>query len=52
MSKTAVNRNYKDTLFRMVFREKKELLSLYNAINGTHYEDPEEPTITTIENAL
>ena len=52
MSKTAVNRNYKDTLFRMVFREKKELLSLYNAINGTHYEDPEELTITTIENAL
>ncbi len=52
MSKTTVNRNYKDTLFRMVFREKKELLSLYNAINGTHYEDPEELTITTIENAL
>ena len=52
MSNTTVNRNYKDTLFRMVFREKKELLSLYNAINGTHYEDPEALTITTIENAL
>ena len=52
MSNTAVKRNYKDTLFRMVFREKKELLSLYNAINGTHYEDPEALTTTTIENAL
>ena len=52
MSNAAVNRNYKDTLFRMVFREKKELLSLYNAINGTHYEDPEALTITTIDNAL
>ena len=39
-------------LFRMVFREKKELLSLYNAINGTNYDDPEALTITTIEDAI
>ena len=45
-------RNYKDSLFRMVFREKKELLSLYNAINGTAYEDPEELIVTTIEDVL
>ncbi len=35
-------RNYRDTIFRMLFREKKELLSLFNAIHGTTYEDPEE----------
>ena len=45
-------RNYKDSLFRMVFREKKELLSLYNAINGTAYEEPEELIVTTIEDVL
>mgnify|MGYP000394016154 CR=1 FL=1 len=32
-----VNRNYKDTLFRALFAEKKHLLSLYNAVNGTDY---------------
>lgn len=35
-------RNYKDNLFRMIFREKKELLGLYNALNGTNYDNPEE----------
>lgn len=30
-----VERNYRDTLFRMIFREPKELLKLYNAVNGT-----------------
>ena len=33
-----VNRNYKDTLFRALFAEKKHLLSLYNAVNGTNEE--------------
>ena len=28
-----VVRNQKDTVFRMLFREKKELLELYNALN-------------------
>ena len=30
MNQTAVQRSYKNSLFR----EKKELLSLYNALNG------------------
>lgn len=46
------NRNYRDTVFRMLFREKKELLSLFNAIHGTSYDDPEELEITTLENAV
>ncbi len=47
-----VVRNYKDTLFRMVFKDEKELLSLYNALNGTDYENPEELEIVTLENAI
>ncbi len=29
------NRKYKDTVFRMLFSDRKNLLSLYNAINET-----------------
>ena len=47
-----VYRSYKDRLFRMVFREKKELLGLYNAVNGTSYTDPEAFTVVTLENAI
>ena len=52
MSNTMVRRNYKDSLFRMVFREKKELLDLYNAINGTNYNNPDDLIITTLEDVL
>ena len=46
------NRNYKETIFRKLFSDKENLLSLYNAINGTMYEDPEELEIVTLENAI
>ena len=46
------NRAHKDTVFRMLFREKKELLSLYNAMNGSAYTDPDELRIVTLENAV
>lgn len=52
MGKKLARRNYKDSLFRMVFREKRALLSLYNAMNGTQYEDPDELVVTTIEDVL
>lgn len=47
-----VNRKYKDVLFRFIFRDKKDLLSLYNAINGTDYQNPEELEINTLENVI
>ena len=47
-----VVRNHKDRLFRMIFREKKELLSLYNAVNGTSYTNAEDLEIVTLENAI
>lgn len=48
----AVVRNYKDSVFRLLFREKEELLSLFNAINGTDYDNPEDLEINTLENAI
>ena len=32
--RATVNRNYKDTVFRMLFSDRRNLLSLYNAISG------------------
>ena len=52
MGNGTVRRTYKDSLFRMVFREKEELLTLYNAINGTSYENPDDLEITTIDDVL
>ena len=45
-------RNYKDTLFRMVFKEPKDLLQLYNAINETEYSNVGDLEIVTLENAI
>lgn len=52
MQKTTIQRKYKDRLFRMAFREKKHLLELYNAINGSAYEDPEELDIRTLDDVI
>lgn len=49
---TYVQRTYKDSLFRFIFRDKQKLLQLYNALNGSDYQDPEELFITTLENVL
>ena len=46
------NRNYKDTVFRLLFSDRTNLLSLYNAVNGTAYENPEDLEIVTLENAI
>ena len=47
-----VNRLYKSRIFAMLYQDKKELLDLYNAISGKHYEDPELLEINTLENAI
>ena len=50
--KLYVNRKYKDRLFRFLFREKKDLLDLYNAVNDSDYDDPEELEIVTMEDVI
>ena len=34
-----VTKEYKDRFFRLVFQGKKDLLSLYNAVNKSSYTD-------------
>ena len=48
----ATNRNYKDTVFRMLFSNRKNLLSLYNAVNQRDYKNPDDLEIVTLENAI
>ena len=47
-----IHRNYKDELFRRLFRDKKALLELYNAINQTTYTDETLLVIYTLEDAI
>ncbi len=47
-----INRQYKARLFEMLFSQPKECLQLYNAVNGTDYEDPDLLEINTLENAI
>lgn len=49
---TPVPITYKDRVFRMLYKDKKRLLELYNALNGTNYNNPEELTVNTLENAI
>ena len=47
-----VNRLYKSRIFAMLYSDRKDLLDLYNAVGGRHYEDPElleisPPTVPT-----
>ncbi|MDD2971849.1 MAG: hypothetical protein PHE02_06945 [Lachnospiraceae bacterium] len=52
MKKVKAQREYKDRLFRFIFKEKKDLLELYNAINGTDYRDESVLEITTLEDVV
>ena len=45
-------RPYKDTVFRMLYHDKENLLSLYNAVNGRNYTNVEDLQIVTLENAI
>ena len=51
-TESPVNRLYKSRIFAMLYQDKKELLDLYNAISGKHYEDPELLEINTLENTI
>lgn len=46
------NRAYKDRLFKFIFKDKEKLLSLYNALNSSHYTNSEDIEITTLEDVI
>ena len=54
MAKIKVSRENKDRVFRLIFggNDKSWTLSLYNAVNGSAYTNPDDITITTIEDVL
>lgn len=43
---------YKDRIFRMIFKHKKDFLELYNAMNNSNHNNPEDLTVTTLDNAI
>lgn len=46
------NHRYKDRLFRRIFKNKDDLLQLYNAINNTSYTNPEDLIVTTLDDTI
>lgn len=55
MQMTRAQAQYKDRLFSFIFgseEHKDWTLSLYNAVNGSSYDNPDSITITTIRDAL
>lgn len=47
-----VRRDYKSTMFTMIFSDKRELLKLYNAVGQRNYDNPELLEINTLENVI
>ena len=52
LESVTINRTYKDRLFKIIFEDKKELLSLYNALTGKNYQNPDELEINTIDDVI
>ena len=51
----AVNEEHKDRVFKFLFgnpQNKDWTLALYNAVNGSNYEDPDDIQFNTIEDAI
>ena len=46
------NREYKSTVFAKLFKDKKKLLTLYNALNHSAYTNDADFKIVTLENAI
>jgi hypothetical protein len=47
-----VKRNQRDTVFRVIYKDKEKALSLYNGVNHSFYDNPELLEFNTLENAV
>ena len=53
--KSTINREFKDRIFRYIFAHEKNrelTLSLYNAVSGKNYTNPDDMEITTLNDVL
>lgn len=47
-----IYRNYKDNVFCLLYRDRANLLELYNALNGTEHRNPDELTVVTLPGTI
>lgn len=47
-----LNRPYKDRLFNIIFRDKEDLLALYNTLAETNYHDSDQLEINTLDDVI
>lgn len=48
----SINHKKYDSVFKIVFNDRNELLTLYNALADTHHTDPNEIIINTLDDAV
>lgn len=46
------NREFKSDVFSMLMEDKENALQVYNALNGSSYEDPNQVEIVSLENGI
>lgn len=51
-TKRNYRRDYRDNLFKKAFSKPEDLLSLYNAISGRNYSNPDDIEITTLDDVI
>lgn len=46
------NKEYKSDVFSMLMQDRRRALEVYNAINGTAYDDPAQVELTTRRSSM
>lgn len=46
------NREYKSDVFSMLMQDKERALQLYNVMNGSNYQNPEDVEMTTLDGGI
>lgn len=46
------NREYKSDVFAMLMQDPQNVLDLYNAVNGSNYDDPGIVEINTLDKGI
>ena len=46
------NREYKSDVFSMLMQDKERALQLYNGMNGSNYQNPEDVEMTTLDGGI